>query len=130
MWRWSDAFQNDFAARADWCVKSYKDANHQPIVELDHKLDLSAKPGSSIKLSAEGTYDPDDDQLFYNWWYYKEASSFIGAIEIENSDSSNASLMVPEEIKEEVTIHIVCEVKDNGSPKLTRYQRVIIKVKP
>jgi len=28
MWRWVDAFQNDFAARADWCVKPFEDANH------------------------------------------------------------------------------------------------------
>jgi len=30
LWRWSEAFQNDWAARADWCVKSYEEANHNP----------------------------------------------------------------------------------------------------
>jgi hypothetical protein len=130
MWRWSDAFQNDFAARADWCVKTYEEANHQPIVKLKHKLNLSAKPGSKIQLSAKGTSDPDGDELTYYWWRYDEADSFNGEVEIENASSIKASFMVPEEIKEEATIHIVCEVKDNGSPQLTRYQRVIIKVKP
>ena len=38
MWRWSDAFQNDFAARADWCVKSYEEANHPPVVKLANAL--------------------------------------------------------------------------------------------
>ena len=46
IWQWSDAFQNDFAARADWCVKSYKEANHQPVVKLNHDADLKAKPGN------------------------------------------------------------------------------------
>ena len=39
-WRWLDAIQNDWAARADWCVKSYQDANHPPVVKLTHSADL------------------------------------------------------------------------------------------
>ena len=34
IYQWADVFQNDFASRADWCVKSYKEANHPPIVVL------------------------------------------------------------------------------------------------
>ena len=130
IWRWSDAFQNDFAARADWCVKPYTEANHQPIVKLNHKQDLKAKPGARINLSAKGTIDPDGDKLTYGWWRYNEADSFKGKIEIINANSVNAALIVPEEIKEEATIHIICEVRDAGTPQLTRYQRVIIKVNP
>ncbi|MBD0287027.1 MAG: DUF1593 domain-containing protein, partial [Flavisolibacter sp.] len=59
IWRWTDAFQNDFAARADWCVKSYKEANHPPVLKLGHAADLHAKSGAIIQLSAKGTYDPD-----------------------------------------------------------------------
>lgn len=129
MWRWSDALQNDFAARADWCVKSFEEANHPPVVKLSNALDITAKPGSEITLSAKGTYDPDDDNLSYDWWFYEEASSFKGKTKIENANAINASFTVPEEIKEEATIHIICEVKDGGSPQLTRYQRVIIKAK-
>ena len=128
IWRWSDVFQNDFAARADWCVKSYKDANHQPIVKLNHKLDLSAKPGSSIKLSAAGTYDPDGDELIYSWWQYEEADSYEGSIKILNADKQNSSFKVPADAKKGDTIHIVCEVTDKGSPQLTRYQRVILTI--
>ncbi len=63
MWRWTPAFQNDFAARADWCVKSFKDANHAPVVRLKTALDITAKPGGKIKLNAKGTKDPDGDKL-------------------------------------------------------------------
>ena len=75
MWQWIDAIQNDFAARADWCVKSFKEANHPPVVQLKNALDIIAKPGRKIKLNAKGTTDPDGDQLSYTWWQYEDAGS-------------------------------------------------------
>jgi hypothetical protein len=30
--RWASAFQNDWAARADWCVKPRAQCNHRPVV--------------------------------------------------------------------------------------------------
>lgn len=130
IWRWTDDIQNDFASRADWCVKSFDEANHPPVVRLDNKLDINTRPGSKIQLSANGTYDPDNDKLTYKWWFYKEPSSFRGNIKIENSTSQNASLVVPNVITEETEIHIICQVMDNGLPNLTRYKRVVINVKP
>ena len=61
--RWTDVLQNDFASRADWCVKPYSECNHPPIVKLENDLNIKAKPGSKIQLSAKGTTDPDGDQL-------------------------------------------------------------------
>lgn len=58
IWRWADAFQNDWAARADWCVKSYRDANHPPVVNLATAKDIEAAPGASVKLSVAGSTDP------------------------------------------------------------------------
>ena len=126
--RWTDAFQNDFAARADWCVKSYKEANHPPVVELKNDLSIMATPGSKIKLSAKGTTDPDGDKLNYKWWQYKEVGTYKGNIEIKDADQRDAFFIVPEDASMGKTIHIVCEVKDNGSPALTRYRRVIVKI--
>lgn len=128
IWRWSDAFQNDFAARAEWCVKSYEDANHTPVVKLANALDMTAKPGSKIRLSATGTMDPDGDQLSYKWWQYEEADTYKGAIEIQNADQQEASFIVPKDAPGGETIHVICEVKDDGSPQLTRYQRVVVTV--
>ncbi|GJM36548.1 MAG: hypothetical protein DHS20C18_55490 [Saprospiraceae bacterium] len=128
MWRWTPALQNDFAARADWCVKSYEDANHPPVVVLDHPLNLNAKANDTIKFSAKGTHDPDGDELTYRWWQYEEADRYEGIIEIQNADKQNSSLKVPADAKNGDTIHIVCEVTDKGSPPLTRYQRVILTI--
>jgi hypothetical protein len=86
MWRWTAALQNDFAARADWCVKSYKNANHPPVVVLHHAANLKAKPGETVTLSAEGTSDPDGDTLHYRWWQYPETDTYKGAVEIKGAE--------------------------------------------
>ena len=34
LWRWRDDFQNDFAARMEWCIKPYRECNHPPVPVL------------------------------------------------------------------------------------------------
>jgi hypothetical protein len=128
MWQWIGTIQNDFAARADWSVKSFEEANHPPVVSLKSKLDLTAKPGAKIKLSAKGTKDPDGDKLNYKWWQYKEAGTYSRGVQIPNDSEQNTSFIIPHDAKSGDTIHVICEVTDNGSPALTRYQRVIITI--
>jgi hypothetical protein len=128
IWRWAQAFQNDWAARADWCVKSYKEANHPPVVKLSSKLDLKAKPGQTVKLNAKGTNDPDGDKLTYKWWQYKEPGSYKSTVNIKNANEQQVSFVVPGNAKKGQTIHIICEVTDNGNPPLTRYLRVIVNI--
>lgn len=129
LWMWTDVYQNDFAARADWCVKPFAEANHQPVVKLKNALDLEMIKGAKVKLSAKGSSDPDGDKLNFKWWQYEDAGTFKGRVSIKNADCSKASFMVPENAKSDDTIHVICEVSDNGSPSLTRYQRVIVTVK-
>lgn len=129
MWRWSKAMQNDFAARADWCVKSYEEANHAPVVVLAHEADLMASAGETLELSAEGTSDPDGDKLAYNWWQYVEAGSYKGKIDLRNSSDVKSFIQIPDDARTGDTIHVICEVSDDGEPQLTRYQRVVITVR-
>jgi hypothetical protein len=128
MWRWFDTIQNDFAARADWCVKPYEQANHPPVVKLAHDLNLKARPGDRVLLSAKGTTDSDGDALTYRWWQYKEADTYDRTIETKDTGKQDASFTVPNDAVKEETIHIICEVTDTGTPPLTRYQRVVLKV--
>ena len=128
IWRWAQAFQNDWAARADWCVKSYKEANHPPAAKVSGKLDRKTKPGKKVTLSAKGSSDPDDNKLSYKWWQYKEPGSCKGTVNVKNANKQQASFVVPGKAKKGQTIHIICEVTDNGSPPLTRYGRVIVNI--
>ena len=128
LWQWSADFQNDFAARADWCVKPFKEANHAPVFKTENVLNINAKAGQKVNLKAEAT-DPDGDKLTYKWWQYEEVDSYAETVKIFNAGKEKSSFIVPADAKSGDTIHLICEVSDNGSPSLTRYERVIIEVK-
>lgn len=124
--RWFGVLQNDFAARADWCVKKYSEANHAPKVSVGNNQ-IAAKAGEKIILKGKAT-DPDKNQLTYRWWNYVEAGTFSKAVEIQNSESSEASVVIPGDAKLGQTLHLILEVTDNGTPQLTRFQRVVVMV--
>jgi len=126
IWRWAGAFQNDWAARADWCVSPPAQANHPPKVGLAHEARIHALPGKVVKLDASVTVDPDGDELAWSWWHYAAPSTYGSPVNIESSDRSQARVQVPEDFQPGQTIHVICEVTDNGEPALTRYRRVII----
>ena len=138
IWRWRSAYQNDFAARMDWTIKPYEEANHAPVAKLGHSRHLTAKPGDRVDLSAAGSSDPDGDELSYEWFYYQEPGTFTVSsartgqpLEIEDADQAKAWFKVPtERVLRNGTIHIILAVTDHGTPRLTRYQRVIVDVKP
>jgi hypothetical protein len=126
--RWIAALQNDFAARADWCVMDYENANHAPLVKLINEYDLTAKPGEKVILRAIAK-DPDGNNLKFYWWQYREAGTFEDSIDIDNPISKTAIAVIPHNMKPGQTVHIILQVTDDGIPNLTRYQRVIITVK-
>lgn len=128
IWRWAEAFQNDWAARADWCVTpKYTDANHPPIVKAA-TLDSTAKPGETVTLDVSESSDPDSDRLSYKWWQYGEVDTYSGCVEIAETDEATTTLVIPRNAKAGETIHLIAEVTDDGSPRLTRYARVVVSV--
>ena len=129
IWRWREAYQNDFAARMDWTIMDYHEANHPPVPGLLHNEVVKVKSGYNVVLDASKSTDPDKNELSYDWIYYKEVGSFRGNIKFENVSQIKTSFIAPKVDREE-SIHIILAVTDNGEPALTRYKRVIIKVKP
>ncbi|MFC1635440.1 DUF1593 domain-containing protein [Planctomycetota bacterium] len=130
--RWAEAFQNDWAARADWCVKPYAQCNHNPVVVCNQDrtrkvLEIPADPGKKTKLSAAGSFDPDQNRLSYRWRVYKDAGSYWADAPIQGADAVDATISVPKEASGR-TIHVILEVADDGVPPLTAYRRFILKV--
>ena len=143
IWRWREHFQNDFAARMDWCVADdFKKANHNPAAVLNgdatkNVLELTARPGETVGLSAEGTSDPDGDTVEPHWWIYTEASSlrdpktkrFPESVTLSAAMGLTASLVIPP-VTKPATIHVILEVRDTGTPQLWAYRRAVVKIEP
>lgn len=131
--RWSAAYDNDFAARMDWSISNkYEDANHHPIAILNgdstkQVLNISAMPGTTVNLSAEGSYDLDNNSLTYKWFYYKDPGTYSKSVTIQNSVSANASIEIPSDASGK-EIHVILELHDSGEPALYAYRRMIIDV--
>lgn len=129
VYRWRDAYQASFQARMDWCVKSRREANHEPVAVLDGPAERTASSGRRVELSAAGSRDPDGDALSYQWAFYPEPGTWRGPPAIENSDAPRASFVAPR-VDAPQTLHIVLTVTDHGTPPLRSYRRVVVTVRP
>lgn len=130
IWRWRDAFQNDFAARIGWTILPRDKANHPPIVALDHANRLTARAGELFTLSARGSHDPDGDNLSYLWLNYPEAGSWKTPIPAKGADNIYRVVFRAPPVTKPETAHFIVAVTDKGSPPLTRYRRVIVTILP
>lgn len=137
IWRWRQAYQNDFEARMDWTIRPVAGANHPPAPVLASAARPTARPGERVALSARGSADPDGDALTFQWFYYAEPGSFAvrgkpgdSSVIVEHADQPEAVLVVPANYFHAGTIHVILAVTDDGRPALTRYRRVIVDVTP
>jgi hypothetical protein len=129
LWRWRDDFQNDFAARMDWCTKSYEEANHHPVIVLSHPEQFTVKSGEGFSLDGFNSTDPDGDNLSFLWFHYPEAGSYKKLIDVGAENVHGVYVTAPKVEKKE-TLHFILKLSDKGTPVLTRYKRVIVTVTP
>lgn len=132
VWRWRPAFQAELAARALWCVKPPAEANHPPVAVLNGDkttaaVELTARAGAAVRLSAVGSLDEDGDRLTIRWFVYPEAGTYGAAVPVTDAEAGVAGLTVPDDAAGK-TIHVILEVTDRGSPPLTRYRRAVLSV--
>jgi hypothetical protein len=131
VWRWRTEFQNDFAARMDWCVKPYAQANHPPVPRLSHSEALTVKSGEAFRLRASESTDPDGDGLSFRWLFYPEASTYQGVISYSNFVTNIYELRpIAPIVTAPQTLQFILKVTDKGTPALTRYKRVAVTVVP
>jgi hypothetical protein len=149
IWRWREAYQNDFSARMDWTIKDFVHANHAPQLVVNGQagtapIEMTADERQTVALDAMGSSDPDGNALHYRWWVYEEAglSGTHGAdVAISNADSAKAIATIKSACREawipglipckgEGVAHIILEVTDDGTPKLASYRRIVLHVRP
>jgi hypothetical protein len=130
LWRWRDDFQNDFAARMNWCFMSYEEANHPPVPVLSHPEQISVKSGENFTLDAFQTYDPDGDNLSFLWFNYPEAGTYKILIKVNGAENVYKAHYTAPQVDKEETAHFILKVTDKGEPPLSRYKRVIVTIRP
>ena len=128
--RWRKDFQNDFAARMDWCVMPYAEANHPPVIVLSHPERITVKSGQGFGLDAFNTTDPDGDSFSFLWFCYPEAGSYKKPVRIEGAENAHNAYIIAPKVEKEVTVHFILRVTDRGTPGLSSYKRVIVTVIP
>ena len=119
---------NDFAARMQWAEKG--DGNHNPVAVVNgHKglspLMLRAKAGETIRLDASQSYDADHNTIDFLWWQQQEIGT--SQMDIKDAEKAITTVSVPANATGQ-TLHLVCEVRDNGAFSLKSYKRIIVVV--
>ena len=149
IWRWREAFQHDFAARMDWTIKPFSEANHNPIVVVNGQsgtepIFVDAVVGQPIVLDASQSSDPDAQALRYTWFHYSEAGAGDGqglaAVNLADAESSKVTVtatavcrpmwiqMPNARCPANGVAHIILSVTDSGLPTLTSYRRIVVNV--
>ena len=105
--------------------------NRNPLVLVHGKtgrqpVHITAKAGETIRLDASKSGDPDGDKLSFHWWQQPEIG--LAKVTIDQADQPTATAHIPADASED-TIHIICEVHDDGPFRLVAYRRFIINIK-
>lgn len=143
VWRWRQAYQNDFAARMDWTVSDRSQANHNPELEVNGNrgtdpIVLDVAVGTPIHLDASRSSDPDGQPLRYTWVHYQEAGLMgtnAAQVSITGAGDERAAVTVTALCPDGIecsgpgTAHIILAVTDDGKPQLTSYRRIILNVR-
>ncbi len=128
VYRWRPAFQADFQARLDWCIRPYSEANHPPVVRIRGEGVRRANPGDEVVVDAGGSTDPDGDELNFSWVVYPTSPDAAGKVVIRGRDQRIARVVIAPELAGK-TIPLLLSVTDRGVPRLTRYGRILINLR-
>lgn len=119
---------NDFMARMQWVDEGQ--GNHNPQVVINDSeglqpIHIQVKAGESLCLDASKSLDEDGDKLSFHWWQQSDIGNT--KVAISQSDQQVILIQIPSDAKND-TLHIICEVHDDGPFHLVSYRRIIVHI--
>jgi hypothetical protein len=148
IWRWRQAYQNDFAARMTWTVADFAHSLHNPLVVVNGAagtapVEMEVTVGQSVTLDASRSTNPDGQKLHFHWFHYAEAGTADGnlaGVTLTDAETSRVTVRTasvcgppglwPTPCKGTGVAHIILAVIGEGSLPLTSYRRIILHVRP
>lgn len=127
--RWAPDVRASFLARLQHPTKPPDEVNRPPKVVLNGDrsakvLRLTVQPGQPLTLDATGTADPDANTLTYKYWQYLEAGTYPKMVTLTEANQPVLQWTTPDDLGTN-TIHLILEVRDDGTPALVAYRRAI-----
>ena len=119
---------NDFKARMQWAAEGCGNLNPKVSVNGQNGLSpltIQVQAGAEVRLDASGSTDPDGNALTFHWWQQPEIGD--ASLVITGADQPQATVSIPQDAKGK-SLHVICEVHDNGPFRLVAYRRVILSV--
>ncbi|ROV93894.1 hypothetical protein VPNG_09521 [Cytospora leucostoma] len=138
IWRWRKAYQYDFAARVQWTTTSgggQGSPNRQPVPVVNSSCGTLEVPyafGESVVLDASESWDPDGDEVSFEWFHYREPTFRLeGDIprispNVTFEPLNEVGSLVTVTPNNNKTIHIILTVQDSQPMSLTAYRRIIL----
>lgn len=130
VYRWRPDWQNDFLTRLQWCVRSYRNANHHPKAVVngnasDQPILQVVRAGTTIRFDAQQSSDPERQALRFHWQVYPQTA--IPGVVLLDVETARLKVQVESTVRRQ-TIPILLTVTDTGQPALRHYRRVILQV--
>jgi hypothetical protein len=126
--RWLPDTTHSFLARLQWSVREPGQVNREPVAVLNGDrsravLHRTVRPGTTLELDASASHDPDGDSLRFHWFALPTPES-ADALPLPDSTASRLRLPIP--VALDRPVHLVLEVRDQGTPELVSYRRIIL----
>ncbi|KUI59163.1 hypothetical protein VP1G_06432 [Cytospora mali] len=142
IWRWRRAYQYDFAARMQWTVRPGNETgspNRQPFAVVNgscENLEIPYVLGQSVVLDASESWDPDGDDVSFDWFHYRDPSFQLSGniprispnVTFEPLDGvgSVVNVIPNDNNRSPQTMHIILTVQDSQPMSLVAYRRIVL----
>lgn len=128
MWPYVADIQRDLAARTAWAAADrFEKGEHAPSLTIREGLDLTARPGQTVRLHGEAS-SPDKVAVHVSFRVYADASAAWAGRMPLYAQGDEVAFTIPAAAAAGEKVHILAKAQAAGHHRLVHYQQVIVTV--